>query len=895
MPEWKTEIRLLLANLHLAPAREATIVEELAQYLEDCYTELLASGATEAEAYQRTLAELSGSELLARELRRAERQVPQEPIVRGTNRRTNMLADLWQDLRYGARMLTKQPGFTLIAVLTLAMGIGVNTAIFSVVNGVLFKPLPYDEPEGLVGVWEAPDGTPRNPVNPRNYADWRTQNQVFEQTAAISAGSVNLTEGGEPERLLAAYVTASFFPTLRVRAGQGRVFLPDEDQASKQHAVVLSHRLWQRRFGADPNVIGQTLALDGERYTVIGVMPVGFDLPRRAEMWLPLIFTDEMLSHTNRGSHYLTTIARLKPGVTVEQASAEMKTIYGRIKQQYPAQLAKWSANVFPLLDDTVGEVRESLFILFGAVLFVLLIACANVANLLLARASAREREIAIRSALGAGRWRVIRQLLTESLLLASLGGGLGALLGWWGVSSMAGLNLEEIPRLAEAGMDRHALGFTMLVSLLSGIIFGLTPALHATRVNLSQSMKEAGARSGSGGRPQRARRVFVVSQIALSLMLLAGAGLMIRSLIKLGRVDPGFKTANVLTMNVALPEPRYSNHAPRITFYRQTLENVRTMPGVQAAAFISDPPVTGTLGLWLNSFDIEGRSTPAPGRDSAAYLRWITPDYFRTLNIPLLKGRALTEADTTDRPWVVVIDEAMARRYFPNEDPLGKRLVIYWGERRPREIVGVVGNVRQTALDQEAGAHIYVPYFQTPLRYASLLVRTTAEPLSLAHAVKDAVLAADRDQPVYGIRTMDKIVAESAASRRLNMLLLSFFACVALTLAALGIYGVMSYSVGQRTQEIGLRLALGAQRSDVLRLVLRQGMAFTLVGVGIGLCGAVVLTRWLKKLLFGVSAIDPLTFIAVALLLAGVALIACYIPARRATKVDPLTSLRCE
>jgi putative ABC transport system permease protein len=802
---------------------------------------------------------------------------------------------LGQDLRYGARMLFKNPGFTLIAVVTLALGIGANTAIFSVVSGVLLNPLPYPESERLVGVWEDPGGTPRNPVNPRNYADWRAQNQVFEQTAAFYAGSVNRTDGGEPERLIAGFVSASFFPTLRVEARQGRVFLPDEERAGKQRVAILSHGLWQQRFGATPNVIGQTLTLDGERYTIVGVMPDGFRLPLDAEVWLPLVFTDQMLSDTNRGSHYLTTIARLKHGLTVAQAEAEMEAIYGLLKQQYPEQLARWSANVFPMLEDAVGEARRSLFILLGAVGFVLAVACANVANLLLARATAREREIAIRAALGASRLSLVRQLLTESLMLALVGGGLGVLLAWWGVDWLVSLRLEEIPRLDEVAVDGRALGFTLLVSLLSGILFGLAPALYAARVNLNESLKEAGPRSGLGGRPQRLRRIFVVSQVALSLVLLAGAGLLIRSFIKLGQVDPGFDAANVLALTLALPNPRYAEHTARISFYRQTLENVRNLPGVQAAAFISDPPVTGSLGLWLNGFHIDGQPPPPPGQRHSAYLRWITPDYFRTLNIPLLKGRALTEADAADRPWVVVIDEAMARRYFPNEDPLGKRLVIYAGERRPREIVGVVGNVKQTALDQEAGAHMYVPYFQTPQDYATLLVRAAAAPLNLTGAVKSAVLAADREQPVYNIQTLEGIVAESVAARRLNMSLLGLFATVALALAALGIYGVMSYSVSQRTQEIGIRLALGARPRDVFSLVIRQGMALTMTGAAIGLLAAFGLTRLLTNLLFGVSPADPLTFIGVAALLTCVALLACYAPARRATKVNPVVALRTE
>jgi putative ABC transport system permease protein len=802
---------------------------------------------------------------------------------------------LWRDLRHGARLLIKNPSFTAIAVLTLALGIGANTAIFSVVNGVLLRPLPYPEQERLVMIWEDPGNIPRNNVNPRNYADWREQNQVFEQVAAFYLQSVNLTDEGEPERMIGARVAANFFSILRVNAAHGRTFLPAEDRLGSQPVAVISHSLWQRRFGGDPNVIGRTLALNGTNTTVVGVMPSDFGFPQQAELWTPLVFTANELANTSRGSHYLNVVGRLKPGVSVEQAKAEMESIYDRLRQEYPQALAKWKVHVISMSEDIVGNVRSALLILLGAVYFVLLIACANVANLMLARATVRQKEIAIRAALGASRFRLIQQLLTESFLLALAGGGLGVLLGLWGIDLLVRLNPGDLPRLDEITLDRNVFLFALLLSLLSGLIFGVTPALQSSGINLNESLKDAAGRVGAGRRQSSLRQSFVVVQVALSLVLLVGAGLMIRSFIKLGKVELGFNPENLLTMRVSLPASRYAEWEQQISFYRQVVERIKVLPGIESAALISDPPISNSIGLWQNGFRIEGRPDPPPGHGQYAYLRWTSPDYFQTLAIPLLKGRLLTDSDTAERPGIVVIDAAMAREFFPDEDPIGKRILIGIRDRGPREIVGIVGNVRQTSLDYQAGPHMYIPYYQTPLSYATLLVRTFADPTVAAAAVKQEVLAVDPRQPIYSIRTMNQIISNSLAGRRFNLTMLGIFAGVALLLAAIGIYGVMNYVVTERTRELGVRLALGAQARDILKLVFGQAMWLILAGVAIGLGGSLVLTRLMKKLLFEVEANDPVTFMLVTSMLGLVALLACWIPARRASKVDPMIALRSE
>jgi len=884
MPDWKHEIRQRLAGVKLEPAREATIVEELAQYLEDHYAELLAGGASEAEAYQRTLAELSGSELLARELSRAERQVPQEPIVRGTNRRTNMLADLWQDLRYGARMLTKQPGFTLIAVLTLSLGIGANTAIFSIVNAVLLRPFPYKEPERLVILRERVSVEGGFSPSYPNFVDWRAQNTVFDAISAVRQNeSFNLTGAGEPERVPGRLVSAEFFSTLGIEPLLGRDFLAEEDSPGATPAAILSYGFWRRRFGNDPGIIGKQLTLNNQSFTVIGVTPANFQFGEEADITVPIGLSAERFRLRGRDPG-ADVVARLKPNVSEEQAETELNLIAARLEQQYPETNKGRRARVTPLHEFFVGDFRQPLLILLGSVGLVLLIACANVANLLLVRASTRRKEIAVRVALGASRRAIIRQLLTESCLLAALGAGLGTLLALLGTSFITGHLPEGIPRLQEARVDARVFVFTLAISLLTGLLFGLAPALQASRPNLTEGLKEG--ERGSSGRRQRLRSVLVVGEVALTLTLLIGAGLLIQSFRRVLQVDPGFRAQNLLTMRVSVNNPE------------QLQQNVRNLPGVKSVA-VSDGLPFGMANY--PGFIIEGR--PEPDNKGAGLRYSVSPDYFQTMGIELIKGRLFTIEDTLDSPRVIVIDEALAQRHFPNEDPIGKRLKQSLPNSPSYEIVGIVRHVEHYRLDgQSPDAQFYTNFNQTPLqtlpnsvRRINLLTRTEVDPLSMASAVRSQVVALNKDQAVFNVRTMEQAVARSVAPRRFSMLLLTVFAVVALGLASIGIYGLMSYAVAQRTREIGVRMALGAQSGNVLRLVIGQGMKLAFVGVATGLVASLALTRTMKNLLFGVSATDPATFATIALLLTAVALLACWLPARRATKVDPLTALRHE
>jgi predicted permease len=897
MPDWKEEIRARLSGLRLPPTREAEIVEELAQHLDDLYEESLQGGATKEEAYQAALLELRESGLLAQELGRVERPVRREMVVPGERRRVNMLGDLWQDVRYGLRMLLKTPGFTAVAVIALALGIGANSAIFSVVNTILLKPLPYKDPDRLVMVWEddTKHGYPRDTPAVANYIDWRDQNQVFEGMAAMADQSFNLTGVGEPERIDGQRVSANLFPLLGVEPSLGRAFLPEEDKPGSPRVVILSHGLWQRRFGADPKVIGQPLNLNGESYTVVGVMPSHFQFPSPEEnLWVPIAFTSEEAA--SRGRHYLKVLARLKPNVTLEQAQAEMKAIAARLEQQYPEQNTQLGAVVTPLHEYVAGDIRPALLILMGAVGFVLLVACANVANLLLARASVRQKEIAVRIALGASRWRLIRQFLTESVLLAVLGGGVGLLLSIWGVNLLKTFIPENISQAKAITIDAKVLAFTFLVSLLTGLIFGLFPATQASNFNINETLKEGGRDSAAGSRGNRIRGVLVVAEVAVSLILLIGAGLLINSFLRLRNVDPGFRTNNLLTMGVVLPETKYPDHARRSAFYTEMIRRVEALPGVQSAAVTNWIPLVrqgDSVGVTF-----EGRPAPEPGKMPIAVTRVVSPHYFNTMGIQLLQGRQFTDQDKVDSPNVVVISETMARRYWPGENPLGKRLT----PGRPEspddwcEVIGVVKDVRQFELDADPKPQMYLTYAQADFfAPRHLVVSTNVEPLGLAATVRRTVWEIDKDQPVSNIRTMEDVLSESVARQRFSMLLLGIFAALALALAAVGIYGVMSYSVAQRTREIGIRMALGAQTRDVLKLTVGGGLKLVLIGVLIGLVAAFILTRMMSSLLFGITATDPTTFIIISLVLIGVALFASYIPARRATKVDPMIALRYE
>jgi putative ABC transport system permease protein len=817
------------------------------------------------------------------------------------------LETLWQDLRYGLRLLMKNKGFTLIAVFTLALGIGANTAIFSVLNAVLLRPLPYDDPERLVVVWadrpiqQAQTGLPDFPVTVADFVDWRNQSRVFEHMTAMEGRRMNLTGGGEPESVVGLRASASLFPLLGARLVLGRAFLPEEDRAGADRVVVLSHGLWQQRYGADPKIIGQKIiTLNNEDYTVIGVTAPDFQFPRRGEipsyfgvttrpdLYLPTAFTPAQMS--NRSEGRMAVIARLRPGVSLQQASAEMNAIAHRLTEQYPQTNTDKGVRLAPLHQQTVGKVRTGLLILLGAVGCVLLIACANVANLLLARAAGRQKEMATRAALGASRWRVVRQLLSESLLLAISGGAAGLLLGWQGVELLLSIAPDNLPRAQDIKLDTRVAGFTFLVSLLTGIVFGLLPALQASKIDLSVTLKEGG-RDAVGLLRRRLRGFLVVSEVALAFVLLIGAGLLIRSFARLTEVDPGLDPRGVLTMTILQPEAKYSD-GRSVTFCQQTLERVRALPGVEAAAMVKPMPLSGSHGS--AAFRIEGRPSPTEETFMAG-VRIISPGFFKTFRVPLVNGRLIAESDGAKAPPVVVVNESLARIYFANEDPLGKRIIIFGGTRA---IVGVVSDVRHSALDEEAKAEIYLPMTQVPAVltiYMPLAVRTSGDPMQMIAAVRGQVWAVDKDIPISNIETMERLMAKSVAPRRFNLLLLGAFALVGLALAGVGLYGVMSYMVTQRTREIGVRMALGAQTGDVLRLVIGEGLKLALIGALLGLGGALALTRLLKTLLFGVSATDPPTFIVIAALLIIVALLACWIPARRAASMDPLVSLRVE
>jgi predicted permease len=796
------------------------------------------------------------------------------------------LEDVWQDLRHGARMLRKQPGFTVIAVLTLALGIGANTAIFSIVNAVLLRPFPYQAPERLVILLERVSVTGGFSPSYPNFVDWRAQNTVFEAISAVRQNeSFNFTGAGEPERLQGRLVSAEFLSTLGIQPLVGRDFLAEEDRPGATPAVILSYGLWQRRFSADPSIIGKPLTLNLQSYTVIGIMPANFHFGAAADVTVPIGLQAERFRLRGRDPG-ADVVARLKPNVSPQQAETELNLIAARLEQQYPESNKNRRVRVTPLHERFVGDVRQPLLILLGAVGLVLLIACANVANLLLVRASARQKEMAVRVALGASRRTLLRQLLTESVLLVVFGAALGLLLALWGTSFITSQLPDGIPRLQEANVDARVLVFTLAVSLLTGLLFGLAPALQGSCPNLTEGLKEG--ERGSSGRRQWLRSGLVIGEVALTLTLLVGAGLLIQSFRRVLAVDPGFKAQHLLTMQLSVNNPDGQQVA---NFFDQLQQNIRNLPGVTAVAVSNGLPFEMAN---YPGFRIEGRTEPDNKGSGLRYA--VSPDYFRTMGIELIKGRLFTAEDTRDSPPVIVINEVLARQYFQNEDPLGKRL-----KETPTspslEIVGVVRHVEHYNLDgrNSVQPQFYTSFNQNPAGRTHVLVRTAVEPLSLAAAVRAQVAALNKDQAVFNVRTMEQTVAQSVAPRRFSMLLLMVFAVVALALASLGIYGLMSYAVAQRTREIGVRMALGAQVRDVLKLVIGQGMKLVLVGVALGLVAALALTRTMKTLLFGISATDPVTFAAIALLLIAVALLACFVPARRATKVDPLLALRQE
>ena len=806
-----------------------------------------------------------------------------------------------KDIRYGVRGLLKHPGFTAIVVITLALGIGASTAIFSVVDNVLLRQLPYRTADRIVAIQELDPAGKLVQVTSANFLDWRAQNTVFEQLAAIKITTANLAFSDHAERIDLAQTNANFFDVFGITPQHGRLFIPQDEQAGHAPIVIVSDALWRRRFGADVSLIGRTMTLDGKNYTVAGIAPPGFQYPFKTELWLPpakLVpeLNDRQDVTQTRGMGYLAAVALLKPGVSLQQAASEMETITGRLRQQYPSTNNRRFNRVVSLQTHLIGERNTVLWLLLGAVTFVLLIGCANVANLLLASGASRQKEMAIRAALGASRWRVMRQLFTESTILALAGGAAGLLIAFWGLAAITKLLPSDFPRLNEIHIDLRILGYTLVASVLTGILFGLAPALQVSRPDVQDSIKETG-RGASGSRRQaRFRQALIVVEVALSVVLLAGAGLLFRSFLHLQSVDTGFVAQQVLTARLSPTGSNFATDAAQIKFYNQVLEKISAIPGVLDAGVINTLPLDKGPTA---SFRVEGQPITTPDKWPGANYRVVSPNYFRAMSIPVMQGRAYTERDDENVPLVMIVNEELARRTFPGENAVGKRITFgrVDSNNQPQwwEIVGVVANVRSLELREEPDAELYFSSLQNPWPGMSLVIRSRVEPGSLSAAVRQVVQDVDKSVPVSNVQTMDHVVSESIMQPRFNLFLLGLFSAVAMVLSAAGIYGVTAYTVSQRTHELGIRLALGAQVRDVLKMILGQGMAVIGVGLVLGLAAAFVLMRLLRSLLFGVGENDPLTFVAITVVLLLVALAACYIPARRATKVDPLTALRYE
>ena len=892
MPEWKAEIRRRLLPLSLEAAREAEIVDELAQHLDDWHREQLAAGRTPEESARLTLEELDGSERLARELLRVEPPAEPRPIAPGAARSGSLVADLLQDLRYAARMLRKDPGFASIAVLTLVLGIGANTALFSVIHTVLLRPLPFREPERLVQLWEARPqrGWLQSSFSDANFWDVRDLNRTLEDAAAVRSRSLNLTGFEHPERLRGRLVTAGFFSTLGVQPVAGRSFLRDEDAPGRDGLIaLLSHAFWVRRFGADPAVIGRPLSLDGASYTVVGVLPPGEPWLNEADVFLPLL----RRADAQRGSFELAVIGRLKPGVSLEAAQADLARVARELAERYPDVDKGMGVTIVSARSWVASDaLRRSLWILMGAVGFMLLIACVNLMNLLLAKATVRAREQALRVALGASRWRIVRQMLAESLLLSALGAGLGIALATGLIALLRAWSPGGIPRLAEVGIDPLVLGFTTLVAIVTALLTGLAPALQASHAQLLQALRE-GERGVTGERRMgRLRSVLVGAEVALSLSVLVGAGLLLRSFEQLLQVDRGFETDGRLLVEVSLP-PGYDN--ARLTqFLQQFLARVQALPPVVSAAAVSGRPLgAGSTGLGFAAADRPG---PASAEVPWASWRFVTSDYFRTMGVPLLKGRTFDEGDRVGQPWRVVISKRLAEQLWPGQDPIGLRMILWKGQGdRPAEVIGVAGDMRERGLALDPTLAVYFPYYGAGSSPVQFVIHTQAAPATLVPALRAALRELDASLPLSNVRSLDEMVSASLASRRFTMLLLAAFAVVALLLALAGVYGVLSYAVSRRTNEIGVRMALGASRGDVLRLIVGQGMRPVVQGAALGVAASLLLSRLMTSMLFGVAASDPVTYAAVALMLVAAAALACYLPALRALRVDATSALRQE
>ena len=801
-----------------------------------------------------------------------------------------------QDLRYALRRILKSPGFTLVSVMTLALGIGANSAIFSVVNGVLLKPLPFKEPDRLVAIYHVSEGR-RTTISGPNFTDLSRRSETLSDAAAISRYRTILTGQGEPVRLNAADVSASFFDLLGVSPQRGRGFRAEENQPGSAKVVVLADSLWRQNFGRDPGIVGKTITLDGVAREVVGIMPPGFSYPTDRVLWTPIEHTPAFVSE-QRGAWYLTVIGRAKAGVPVERVEAEVQTIGKQLAKQYPDANDGVDLAAVPLHEATVGNIRKAVLVLLGAVGFVLLIGCANVANLLLARAAARETEMAVRTALGAGRGRLIRQLLTESVILSIVGAGFGLLMAVWGVELLVSFQPQGIPRLNDVRVDGTVVAFTLGLAVLTGLIFGLVPAFQSTRTRLASTLKEGGrgALTTRGG--TRMRGALVIAEMALAVMLLTGAGLLIRSFVKLASVDPGFHVEQALTFELSLPDSRYEQETRQRAFFDELIPRLRSVPGVQNVGAVLSLPLSGS-SLVL-TFEVAGRPPVPPAQRPALQVRVATPDYFTTIGIPLEKGRLFNDQDREGTQPVVLLTKAAVRQYFPNEDPIGKRITLGWGRgpgtpRAGGEVVGVIGDVKDAGLDEADPPQLYLPNRQWPVQGMGVVLKTSIPPASITDAVRREVYAVDGNIPISNLRTLEQIVSRSISQPRFYMTLLAIFAGGALLLAAIGIFGVLSYAVAQRTREIGIRMALGARERTVVGLVVRHAMILACAGVALGVVTAYFLSTTLSTLLYSTTPRDPLTFVSVAGLLLLVALFASYVPARRATRVDPIVALRTE
>ena len=898
MRDWQAFVRSRLSLPGLAPERESRIIRELATQLEDFYGEALARGATEVEAAAHAAAQIADWDRMARDVLGADRQHARprldrvaDRLDRGTHAgagRFHVIANIVRDARYAFRQLVRTPGFTFVTIVTLALGIGATSAIFSVVNGVLLRPLPFPDSEELVRVYEIVPQYGRFSVAPGTFLDWKRQATVFERMAAISGGRATFAGAEGPEQVPGASVSAELFDLLRVQPMLGRTFTPSEDAPGRNSVAVLSHATWQRRFGADPGVLGRTISVNDQPVTIIGVMPPDFSFPARTtEFWVPIALNP---ANATRGGHFLAVIARRKAGVTSEQANAEMKTIAARLAQQYE-QNANESAEIVPLHEQIVGSIRLALLTLFAAVAVVVLIACANVANLLLVRASVREKEIAIRTALGAGRTRLVLQMLAESLVLAIAGGALGLLLAYLAIPAIRTLSAGGIPRVDDVSIDARVLGFAAFLSMATGLAFGLAPAWQACRSSVGTVLKEGG-RSSASSSGRWLRSGLMVVEVALSIVLLVGAALLLRSFSRLTSVDPGFDADRVLAFLVALPRTTYPEDHHRAAFFDQMTRKLAAIPQVRAVGLVQSLPIRGDYVL---SFSIQGRPPARPGEEASANYRSASPNYFRAMGIPVLQGRSFSERDTETALKVAVVDQAFVDRHFPDEDPIGRGIDIGNGTDGFYEIVGVVGDVRHAGLDSDPTPTMYVPFRQDMFGGMWVVASTDGDPAALAPAARQVIRELDARLPASQIGPLSTVLSESVAQRRFSMLLLGLFALIALFLASVGLYGVVAYTVSQRTQEIGLRMAIGAQAGDVVRMVVGGGMKLACAGVAIGIAGALALSRLVESMLYEVTPVDPASYAATTVLLLAVAALACYLPARRAMRVDPLTALRQE